>query len=311
MISDHDPASVLPRRAVAWPGGLVLALTSATVVTATFTGLLPSAAPGAPVNEQQRAVREPGVITHRTDAAARVATTQAQAGLDDLAVWGAMSPDVAGGPTLQAAGDAGGLPSLQLTKSSARRPRVRLGVERRLARLGYPTGRADGTYTVTTRRAMCAWRETHGLPPGRYGVRLADVVSVLEARALPPASRPQGLYVNRRCQVLYQVRDGAYRRIAPVSTGQVPAYDTPAGSGRVWRKWPGWHGSSLYPGAQMLNSIYFRRDRPGIALHGSISDSLVEPYPASHGCVRVPQAVITRIFAETRHGTLVRVYGAY
>jgi lipoprotein-anchoring transpeptidase ErfK/SrfK len=61
----------------------------------------------------------------------------------------------------------------------------------------------------------------------------------------------------------------------------------------------------------MYDSLYFRRDHPAIALHGSISNDLVHTYPASHGCVRVWRPEISEIFDETPIGTPVKVYGEY
>jgi L,D-transpeptidase catalytic domain len=183
-------------------------------------------------------------------------------------------------------------------------------VEARLASLGYPTGTVDGVITVRTRQALCAWRETHGLPIGRYTLTSRDATSVLMATRRPPTSRSNGLYINKNCQILYQVVSRAFRRIVWVSTG-APGYTTPNGTGTVWRRWAGWHQSSIYSGAWMYDSIYFRRDRPGIALHGSSSNSLVKHYPASHGCVRVWRPQIHYIFLETPIGRKVVVYGSY
>lgn len=183
-------------------------------------------------------------------------------------------------------------------------------VEARLRDLGYPTGTVDGVVTSRTRQALCAWRETHGLPGGRYGLSSRDAASVLAATRRPVTSRADGLYINKTCQVLYQVVNHAYRRIVWVSTGK-PGYDTPNGTGYVFRKAAGWHESNLYRGAWMYDSIYFRRDRPGIALHGSASNALVYPYPASHGCVRVWRPQIHSIFLETPIGRKVVVYGRY
>lgn len=183
-------------------------------------------------------------------------------------------------------------------------------VEYRLKTLGYNPGAVDGVITSRTRQALCAWRETHGLRIGRYTLTSRDSASVLSATSRPTTSRSNGLYVNKTCQILYQVVDHKYRRIVWVSTGK-PGYDTPNGTGYVWKKWAGWHTSSIYSGAQMYDSIYFRRDRPGIALHGSISNDLVKPYPASHGCVRVWRPKIHYIFQETPIGRKVVVYGSY
>lgn len=183
-------------------------------------------------------------------------------------------------------------------------------VEYRLKRLGYNPGAVDGVITSRTRQALCAWRETHGLRIGRYTLTSRDTASVLSATSRPTTSRSNGLYVNKTCQILYQVVDHKYRRIVWVSTGK-PGYGTPNGTGYVWKKWAGWHTSSIYSGAQMYDSIHFRRDRPGIALHGSISNDLVKPYPASHGCVRVLRPKIHYIFQETPIGRKVVVYGSY
>jgi len=185
-----------------------------------------------------------------------------------------------------------------------------LRVERRLADLRYPTGKVDGVVTHRTRLALCAWRNTHGFRRGRYGLTRRDTRSILAATARPRTGRSNGLYVDETCQMLYQVRDHHYRRIVRVSSG-MPGHGTPNGTGKVWRKWPGWHESSIYSGARMYDSIYFRRDRPGIALHGSVTDALVRPYPDSHGCVRVRHWAIRKIFRETPVGTKVVVFGSY
>lgn len=197
-----------------------------------------------------------------------------------------------------------------LTPSSAQAVTTAYRVEARLAALGYPTGTVDGVVSTRTRQALCAWRETHGLPVGRYGLTSRDTSSVLAATRRPYTSRANGLYVNKTCQVLYQVVSHYNRRIVWVSTG-MRGYDTPNGTGRVWRKWAGWHESSLYGGAWMYDSIYFRRDHPGIAIHGSVTNTLVHSYPASHGCVRTWRPTVQYIFRETPIGTKVVVYGRY
>jgi lipoprotein-anchoring transpeptidase ErfK/SrfK len=201
-------------------------------------------------------------------------------------------------------------PSSAQAAPSAQTVTTAYRVEARLAALGYPTGTVDGVITARTRQALCAWRETHGLPIGRYTLTTRDTRSVLAATRRPYTSRSNGLYVNKTCQVLYQVVSHYNRRIVWVSTG-MRGYDTPSGTGYVWRKRAGWHESSIYGGAWMYDSIYFRRDHPGIALHGSSTNSLVKPYPASHGCVRTWRPQIAYIFNETPIGRKVVVYGRY
>jgi lipoprotein-anchoring transpeptidase ErfK/SrfK len=133
---------------------------------------------------------------------------------------------------------------------------------------------------------------------------------VLNATSRPAPTRSPGIYVNKTCQILYQIVGKTYKRIVWISTGG-PGYETPNRTGKVWRKWAGAHESSLYPEAYMYDSLYFLRDRPGIALHGSRVNSLVKPYPASHRCVRVTRPEIHQIFQETPIGTKVQVYGDY
>lgn len=183
-------------------------------------------------------------------------------------------------------------------------------VEAKLDALGYPVGDVDGEITARAKQALCAWRETNGLPITRKGLNMTDVRSVLAAKNRPVPNKEPGIYVNKTCQVLYQVVGKTYKRIVWVSTG-APGYDTPNRTGKVWRKWAGAHESSLYDDAYMYDSIYFLKDRPGIALHGSRVNSLIKTYPASHRCVRVMRPQIHEIFAETAIGTKVSVYGEY
>ncbi len=50
----------------------------------------------------------------------------------------------------------------------------------------------------------------------------------------------------------------------------------------------------------------------GIALHGSITDSYVLPYPASHGCVRMLHADVDTLWRSgVDVGTPVYVYGLW
>lgn len=185
-----------------------------------------------------------------------------------------------------------------------------LRVEKQLDKLGYPVGDVDGDITARGKQALCAWRETHGLPVNRAGLNLTDAYSVLNATKAPVPTRAPGIYVNKTCQVLYQIVGKTYKRIVWVSTGG-PGYETPNRTGKVWRKWAGAHESSLYEDAYMYDSLYFLKDRPGIALHGSRVNSLVKSYPASHRCVRVLRPEIHQIFEETPIGTKVQVYGEY
>jgi lipoprotein-anchoring transpeptidase ErfK/SrfK len=67
-----------------------------------------------------------------------------------------------------------------------------------------------------------------------------------------------------------------------VSTGR-KGYETRVGKYVVTRQWDNWHNSTLY-GVPLYKTSYFSG---GQAVHGLVSDSLVKPYPASAGCVRM------------------------
>ena len=183
-------------------------------------------------------------------------------------------------------------------------------VEQRLAQLKVPIGAVDGKVDVRDQQAFCAWRDMAGMTPSRSGLTPALVGSIMGHTSLPRPNRPDGIYVSKTCQMLFQVVNHSFRRVVWASTG-APGYDTPNGTGAIFRKLRGPVESTLYPGAFMYNPMFFFPDRPAIALHGSVSNDLVEPYPASHGCVRVWRPQIWKMWKESPLGTLVKVYGRY
>lgn len=183
-------------------------------------------------------------------------------------------------------------------------------VEHRLDALGVPVGQVDGVVDARSKQAFCAWRDMAGQPPNRRGLNKKLVSSVMHHSKLPRPGRPDGLYVNKTCQVLLQVKNHKFKRVVWVSTG-APGYETPSATGHIFRKVDGWVESTLYPGAFMLNPMFFLPSRPAIALHGSATNDLVHPYPASHGCVRTWRPEILRIYDESPIGTRVKVYGRY
>jgi lipoprotein-anchoring transpeptidase ErfK/SrfK len=101
-------------------------------------------------------------------------------------------------------------------------------------------------------------------------------------------------------------------RVMPVSTGQsTPSgrLETVPGVHRVARTVNGWWQSTLYVDGHMYRPMFFIR---GQALHGSINDSLVKTYPASHGCVRMLHADIDALWdAGFSMGDTVKVYGVW
>src|SRR5262249_31428838 len=81
---------------------------------------------------------------------------------------------------------------------------------------------------------------------------------------------------------------------APVSTG-MPDHPTPMGIFTVISK-SRWHVSNIYSGAPMP---YMQRITwSGIALHAG----KLPGYPASHGCIRLPEHLPTRLWDLSRAG---------
>ena len=179
-------------------------------------------------------------------------------------------------------------PTLQ---TGSRGPSVR-ALEQRLADLRFAIRGVDGFYDRDTYEAVLAFQKVHGL--ARTGRVDASVWNRI-ARASPPRARYRGDHVeiSKGRQVLFVVRGGMVVQTVHVSTGATG--NTPLGRWRVYRKVGGWDWILWYP-------MYFLR---GFAIHGYPS---VPPYPASHGCVRVPMWIAPQLFAQHRYGATIYVY---
>ena len=171
-------------------------------------------------------------------------------------------------------------------------PSVR-ALEQRLWDLHYALLRVDGSYGADTRDAVVAFQKVTGLP--RTGEVDARMWSTLARSAVPLARFPSGSHVevDKTRQVLFEVRDGKVVLVVPVSTGATG--NTPLGTWHVYSRVAGWSWVLWYP-------TYFLR---GFAIHGYPE---VPTYPASHGCVRVPMWVATRLYSMHPYGYTIRIY---
>lgn len=138
---------------------------------------------------------------------------------------------------------------------------------------------ADSAFGADTLEAVYALQKVSGL--SRSG-RVSAAAWLALGRSEPPRPRLRGTYteVDKTKQVLYVVRNGKVTLIVPVSTGATG--NTPIGLFHVYSKVPG--------GAVMYYSNYFTG---AFAIHGYVD---VPPYPASHGCVRVPMWIATHLY---------------
>ena len=99
--------------------------------------------------------------------------------------------------------------------------------------------------------------------------------------------------------MLYVVRGSHVALIVPVSTAGLPGRFTPTGRFAIYRKVNGFDPSPL---GTLYDPMYFTG---GYAIHGNPS---VPPYPASHGCVRVPMWIAPRLYETNPYGETVYVY---
>jgi hypothetical protein len=113
---------------------------------------------------------------------------------------------------------------------------------------------------------------------------------------------PVAIIVSLPGQRAYVYRNGVRIGTSTVSTGK-PGHDTPGGIYSILEK-KREHYSNLYDAAPM--PFMQRLTWDGVALHAGG----LPGYPASHGCVRLPQAFAERLFAVTGLGTVVVVADA-
>lgn len=173
-------------------------------------------------------------------------------------------------------------------------------IQQKLADLGYlPQSGVDRVVGYQTQQAVMAFQSWEGLT--RDGVAGPQTKRALRTakRPRPSAKRPKRLMEVRIGKgVLMLVRNGRVVRTIHISAGG-PGTETPTGRYKVFRKeLMSWSVpfSTWLPYASYFNN--------GIAFH-EYPD--VPPYPASHGCVRVPSPEARLVYRFARMGTTVVV----
>jgi PKD repeat protein len=148
--------------------------------------------------------------------------------------------------------------------------------------------------------AVYAFQKVHGLPrTGIVDARFWRAISnprVPVPRFAQPAAH---IEVNKGLQVLYVVQGSRIALIVPISTAGIAGTFTPVGRFAVYRKVGGFDPSPL---GTLYDPLYFTG---GYAIHGNPS---VPPYPASHGCVRIPMWVAPVLYRTIPYGEAVYVY---
>jgi hypothetical protein len=179
-------------------------------------------------------------------------------------------------------------------------PYVVRGVQLRLAELGYldradVTGKDDDYLTEQALLAFQGWEDLD-----RTGTVTGQTqVALFRARPPRPSSHAPGRHVEISLdrEVVLLVEDGKVVRAVHTSTGSLGR--TPSGEFEVYAK-------SLYSWSVPFHvwmpfAAYFHG---GIALHQSPD---VPSFPASHGCVRLPEGEAERVYRFVDLGTPVSV----
>jgi hypothetical protein len=169
-----------------------------------------------------------------------------------------------------------------------------LALERRLQVLHYALRSPNRFYGVDTYEAVLAFQKVHRM--SRTGRVSSTLWNRLGVANVPKARRAHGdhIEVDKTRQVLLEVRRGAVTRVIHVSTGATG--NTPVGNWHVYWKQAGLNSHGMY------YSLYWLR---GFAIHGYAS---VPPWPASHGCVRIPMWLAPGLYSRWSLGTTVYVY---
>lgn len=184
-------------------------------------------------------------------------------------------------------------------------------VQRRLKQLHFDPGKIDGEYGQDTNYAVTTADKLLGLP--RDGVITPAVEAGLDhfryAAAMPNAEGNR-VEINLDTQVLTVFQNYQPILITTTSTGSGEYFCggtdgcqyaiTPAGHFHFQYLHRGWDNGKL---GRMWNPYYFNG---GIAVHGLAS---VPPYPASHGCARIPMDIANYFPSLVTQGESVYVVG--
>lgn len=129
----------------------------------------------------------------------------------------------------------------------------------------------------------------------RHKMRTAELLR--KAPPPPPTNGPLLLIVSLSKQEVTLYDQGVPVVTSPISTG-TPSFPTPTGVFSVIQKqW--FHRSNLYSAAPM--PFMQRLTWSGVALHAGE----LPGYPASHGCIRLPEEFALRLWGTTKVGARV------
>ena len=202
------------------------------------------------------------------------------------------------------------LPAVAVPEGSSG-PLVTL-LQQLLTERGFYRGAVDGSYGAGTRQAVMAFHKDQGLTRSWdwQGSDWARLAAYTGPDITDRPDEPYRMEIDLTKQVAYLVEGGVGTGIVPVSSGNGALFEgkdgqmirarTPRGDFTFDRHIAGLRVSYL---GVLYKPWYFRG---GYAIHGSPS---VPGYPASHGCVRIPNWEADWMDDHLFIGMPVHVYG--
>jgi hypothetical protein len=172
-------------------------------------------------------------------------------------------------------------------------------VESRLAALSYCPGPIDGVYDKRTRDAVMAFEKVERLTrDGVVGESVWEHIFAAQTPAPHITADGYRIEVDLTRQVLMLIDNDKVWKIVHVSTGKK---GTRTGHYAIGTKIPGTVKLATLEGYFYYPSYIVSKT----AIHGYPS---VPPWPASHGCVRVPMWMCEELFYQIPKGTPIDIY---
>jgi lipoprotein-anchoring transpeptidase ErfK/SrfK len=173
-------------------------------------------------------------------------------------------------------------------------------LSRELARLRIRVPGVSASFSWSLFDSVIAFQKAYGLPRtgyvGRETWRMLGRAEVVKPRFRGPTAH---IEVDKTRQILLDVRQGTVVAVIPASSGATG--NTPEGRHRI--RWKALATTTWLGPAILYRTMTFYGD--SFAIHGFPS---VPPYPASHGCVRIPIWTADWLYNRSPVGETVYVY---
>jgi hypothetical protein len=172
---------------------------------------------------------------------------------------------------------------------------------RGLEQLGFHTPGGSTVLSTQATDAVVAFQKAYGLPR-TYVFDHDDWRRFATARRIRPRYRSPKLHIeiDKRRQILMVVKRGQVVHILPTSTGATG--NTPDGKWRI--RWKALSTTTWLGSAILFRTMTFKGNQ--FAIHGFAP---VPPFPASHGCARIPLWAADWLYRQSPVGEAVDVYG--